>query len=160
MYHGRFSALSVGGEERTRVATTQEEVWLSPQRRTADIHARELGVKEFPGIQRIWSLSGGPDTSRPAVQPAFVARVSFLRLTGKSCLFVLQQMFPLPRRANVIARSFTSMREMLARRSRTPACSVKSHCFSETTRLKKDWNHQEKLILKFPVDHSRIVRLR
>lgn len=48
-----------------------------------------------------------------AAQPVSVAKVSFLRLRGKSCVFVLEQIFPLPLRANFIAGNFTPMRKML-----------------------------------------------
>lgn len=78
----------------TEAVTTQEELWLC-QQRPADIHAWDLGDER--GSRRPAGLVylGAHAPPSLAVQPASGARVTFLRLTGKSCLFVREQMFPL-----------------------------------------------------------------
>lgn len=131
VYHESFSALNVQMKKGPRWLQ-QKELWLSREVSRGGLQTSHLGL-------------GAPRHHPPWLPAAFVVRVSFLRLTGL-CPGINT---PLPSRANVTEGNYTSTRKMLVGWSGSPVCSVKSNCFSETASLEEDWNHPDRLILKF-----------
>lgn len=133
------------GEDQGSYTTTWEELWLSrenSQQRTADIHTLDAGdegstrwtadlVSLYMGVQTLPTL---------AAPSAFLARVTFLRVSGKSCPFVLGKMFLLSSRANFTAGTFTSMRKILIGWSSCMQCEIKLLLWNSS--LIEDLNHR------------------
>ena len=125
------------------------------------------GMKEAPGRPAAMvSLHLGvqtPPSRRKSVWPAFLLRVSFLRVICKSCLFVLQKIFLLPSRANFIIWAFATMSKMLTGwnsciqvLNQTASLKLQLQKGFEPSRKDEHWT-KKRGMLKFLVEHSRIV---